>query len=101
MVICWENMPLLHTNNRRWESARIVDVYGAGLKVLILLMPQLFFGQCRAKILVVLEIFLVFGFQNLVLIFMVLRGPNTNITGVIFVIDVIEVANEFFELAVS
>ena len=33
--------------------------------------------------------------------FMVLRGPNMNITGVILVIDVIKVANEFFILAGS
>ena len=44
---------------------------------------------------VVLENFLAFGFQSLVLIFKVLWGPNTNITGVILVIDVIKVANEF------
>ena len=30
---------------------------------------------------------------------MVLRGPTTNITGVILVIDVIKVANEFFSMA--
>ena len=52
--------------------------------------------QCRAKMLVVLENFLAFGFQNRVLIAMVLLSPNTNITGVILVIDVIIVANEFF-----
>ena len=45
---------------------------------------------------VVVENFLAFGFQNLVLIFMVLRGPNTNITRVVLVIDVIKYANEFF-----
>jgi hypothetical protein len=55
-----------------------------------------FFGQCRAKTLVVLENFFAFGLQNLVLIFMVLRGPTPNITGVILVIDVIKVADEFF-----
>ena len=48
---------------------------------------------------VVLENFLAFGFQNLVLIVMVLRSPNTNITGVILVIDVVKVANEFFFMA--
>ena len=48
------------------------------------------------KILVVLENFLAFGFQNLVLIAIVLRSPKTNITGVILVIDAIKVANEFF-----
>ena len=44
---------------------------------------------------VVLEKFLAFGFQNLVLTVMVLRSPNTNTTGMILVIDVIKVANEF------
>ena len=49
---------------------------------------------------VAIENFLAFWFQNPVLIFMVLRGPNTNITGVILVIDVIKVANEFFKAPV-
>ena len=51
------------------------------------------------KILVVLEHFLAFGFQNPVLIVMVQRIPNTNIIGIILVIDVIKVANAFFPMA--
>ena len=47
----------------------------------------------------VLENFLAFGFQNLVLIDMLLASPNTNITGVVLVIDVIKVANELFTMA--
>ena len=43
-----------------------------------------------------LENFLAYGFQNLVLIVIVLQSPNTNTTGMILVIDVIKVANEFF-----
>ena len=45
---------------------------------------------------VVLENFLAFGFQNLVLIVMILRSPNTNMTGVILIIDAIKVATDFF-----
>ena len=44
----------------------------------------------------VLENFLAYGFHNIVLIDMVLRSQTTNITGMILVIDVIKVANEFF-----
>ena len=39
-------------------------------------------------------------FQNPVLIVMVLRSPNTNITGMVLVIDVIKVANSFFFMAI-
>ena len=47
----------------------------------------------------VLENFLAFGFKNLGLIDVFLASPNTNITGVVLVIDVIKVANELFPMA--
>ena len=44
------------------------------------------------KILVVHENFLAFGFKNLVLIVMVQPSPNTNISGVIWVIVIMNIA---------
>jgi hypothetical protein len=58
-----------------------------------------FFSEFFLKILVDQENFIAFGFQNLVLIFMVPSGPNTTITGAIFEIDMIKVSNEFFQIS--